>query len=604
MSAHDPFIRPPYEWLIGLSWGIASLVSIYAWYILPGSASMLIPAFFYGALGVLGVIRGRSLIGRGAGSTALSKITVKKLLRHMAENPDGMWFGWGFEWMPHHTQRAIDFMMARKGHHDGGGPGQLWIHGLNQGAEKQIAIPFKSLEGHTFMVGTTGSGKTRAYEIMVAQAIHRGDTVIMIDPKGDKDLMERMKRECARAGRAEKFIFFHPAFPSTSIRLDPMRNFVRTTELASRLAALLPTDGTAATFTAFSFRAINLIAQGLVETGVKPTLKKLRYYIEGGPEKLLVRAVESHCGKVNPNWRADAEPFYVLARKQKLTPMETITQADMLAPIVFYRQTYSGTALGSEGVDGLINLVEHNRLHFSKMIATLIPLLNMLTSGSLGSMLSPDEDDVGDMRHIFESNQIISGKFVFYMGLDALSDAMVAGAMGSIVLSDFASVAGRIYNRGIDAGRISMFVDEAAEVVNVPFIQILNKARGAGFQVVMATQTVPDITARTGDESRARQILGNCNNLICLRIKDGETQKFVVETFGKTYIQTVSQNIGNSANSADNITHYQGSQGQSLMVSETDLFPQHLLGQLPNFHYVASISGGRIIKGRLPVFSD
>ena len=89
-----------------------------------------------------------------------------------------------------------------------------------------------------------------------------------------------------------------------------------------------------------------------------------------------------------------------------------------------------------------------------------------------------------------------------------------------------------------------------------------------------------------------------------MRIKDGETQKFVVETFGKTYIQTVSQNIGNSANSADNITHYQGSQGQSLMVSETDLFPQHLLGQLPNFHYVASISGGRIIKGRLPVFSD
>ena len=40
--------------------------------------------------------------------------------------------------------------------------------------------------------------------------------------------------------------------------------------------------------------------------------------------------------------------------------------------------------------------------------------------------------------------------------------------------------------------------------------------------------------------------------------------------------------------------------GHWAMVSETDLFPQHLLGQLPNFHYVASISGGRIIKGRLP----
>ena len=605
MSAHDPFIRPPYEWLIALSWGIASLASIYAWYVLPGSRSMLTPALFYAAFSIHGLFRGRSLIGRGMGSVALSKITVKELMGYMKKDAGGMWFGWGFDWTPQHTQKAIDYMMSgKKRQPQKGGPGQPWIHGLNQGVENKVIIPFPSLEGHTFMVGTTGSGKTRAYEIMVAQAIHRGDTVIMIDPKGDKELMQRMKMECERAGRGEKFISFHPAFPATSIRLDPMRNFTRTTELASRIAALLPTEGAAATFTAFSFRAINLIAQGLVETGVRPTLRKLRYHVEGGPDKLLVRAVESHCAKVNPNWRADAEPYYELARKNKLPPMETVTKADMLAPIVFYRQTYSGTALGSEGVDGLINLVEHNRLHFSKMIATLIPVLNMLTSGSLGSMLSPDEDDVSDMRPIFETNMIINGKFVFYMGLDALSDSMVAGAMGSIVLSDFASVAGSIYNRGIKAGRISMFVDEAAEVVNVPFIQMLNKSRGAGFQIVMATQTVPDVTARTGDESKARQILGNCNNLICLRIKDGETQKFVIETFGKTFIQTVGQNMGSSANSADNVTHFQGSQGQSLTFSETDLFPQHLLGQLPNFHYIASISGGRLVKGRFPVLSD
>jgi conjugal transfer pilus assembly protein TraD len=89
-----------------------------------------------------------------------------------------------------------------------------------------------------------------------------------------------------------------------------------------------------------------------------------------------------------------------------------------------------------------------------------------------------------------------------------------------------------------------------------------------------------------------------------LRIKDGETQKFVIETFGKTYIQTIGQNMGSSANSADNVTHFQGSQGQSLTLSETDLFPQHLLGQLPNFHFIAAISGGRLVKGRFPVLSD
>lgn len=37
------------------------------------------------------------------------------------------------------------------------------------------------------------------------------------------------------------------------------------------------------------------------------------------------------------------------------------------------------------------SLVEHNRMHFSKMIVSLIRILNILTSGDLGDLLSPDE---------------------------------------------------------------------------------------------------------------------------------------------------------------------------------------------------------------------
>ena len=119
----------------------------------------------------------------------------------------------------------------------------------------------------------------------------------------------------------------------------------------------------------------------------------------------------------------------------------------------------------------------------------------------------------------------------------------------------------------------------------------------------MATQTLPDIVARLGDEARARQVVGNCNNLITLRIKDGETQKFVVEAFGQTFIRTVEQNISSGVNSSENIVHYSGNNGQRLSYAEHELFPQHLLGHLPNFHYIASIAGGRVVKGRLPIIT-
>jgi conjugal transfer pilus assembly protein TraD len=235
------------------------------------------------------------------------------------------------------------------------------------------------------------------------------------------------------------------------------------------------------------------------------------------------------------------------------------------------------------------------------MIASLIPILNMLTSGEMGGLLSPNGDDIDDTRPIYDSSMILKGKHVLYVALDSLSDSMVASAIGSLLLSDFATAAGRIYNSNISHGRITLFVDEAAEVVNMPFIQLLNKGRGAGFNIVMATQTMPDLTSRLGDEAKARMVLGNVNNLISLRIKDGETQKYVCESFGKTFIKSVNETIGSSGSTTDNIAHFSGSRTQTIGYTEYDLFPQQLLGQLPNFHYIAAIAGGRVIKGRLPI---
>ncbi len=601
---YDPYIRKPYELYIAAAWFVAAATSFAGYILLPGGNSMMIPWLCFGFLALQSAVKGLDLVGRGKLGEMLTFITVGKLLEWV--KPEKMWFGWGFDWTPIHTQRAVDYMLSgTQINHDQEHPGSPWIHGLNLGKEKDVFVPLKSLEGHTIMFGTTGAGKTRAYEVMVTQAIHRGDTVIMIDPKGDKELRDRMELECARAGRDDAFLFFHPAFPGSSIRLDPMRNFTRTTEIASRIAALLPSQtGGSDAFTAFAFRALNLVAQGLLETGKRPSIKQLRYYIEGGAESLLVAAIEAHADRVEPGWKEEsAEPFFIRAKAGKAKKMETITNPDWLATIEWYRTTMSNGPKGSEGIDGLLSLVEHNRMHFSKMIASLIPVLNMLTSGELGELLSPNEDDMSDSRPIFDTSTIISGKHVLYVGLDSLSDSIVSSAIGSIVLADFASVAGMIYNSGNKPGRISMFVDEAAEVVNLPFIQILNKGRGAGFQVVMATQTLPDIVARLGDEARARQVVGNCNNLITLRIKDGDTQQFVVETFGQTYIKTVQQSMSSGVNSAENIINYSGNSGQSLTFGEHDLFPQHLLGHLPNFHYIASIAGGRVIKGRLPIIT-
>ena len=119
--------------------------------------------------------------------------------------------------------------------------GATWIHGLG-GRDQDLRVPLEHIEGHLLIVGTTGAGKTRAFDLLVTQAVLRDEAVVIIDPKGDQDLRRTAERACALAGRPQRFVYFHPAFPAESVRIDPLHSFSRATELASRVAALIPSE--------------------------------------------------------------------------------------------------------------------------------------------------------------------------------------------------------------------------------------------------------------------------------------------------------------------------------------------------------------------------
>ena len=125
-----------------------------------------------------------------------------------------------------------------------------------------------------------------------------------------------------------------------------------------------------------------------------------------------------------------------------------------------------------------------------------------------------------------------------------------------------------------------MFVDEAAEVVNDPFIQLLNKGRGARLRLIVATQTFADFAARTGSEAKARQVLGNINNLIVLRALDAETQTYVTDSLPKTTVRSLMTTQGSNSSGTDPLL-FTGNVSERLSEEEADLFPPALLGHLP-----------------------
>lgn len=519
-------------------------------------------------------------------------IEVPELLRiaRRASLQDAVWLGSGFHWTDIEASRmhaligrGVAAQMGKEILHK---DGAYWLHGLAK--EEDAYADLSNLVGHTLIVGTTRVGKTRLFDLLIAQAICRGEPVIIIDPKGDHGLAHNARKVCEALGQSDRFIYFHPAHPEKSACIDPLRNWNRKTELASRIAALIPSETGADPFTAFGWKVLNDIVNGLIATGVRPNMVQLRRYIEGGPEDLLLKALRLHFKHNVQDWESRVSSFVKQYKGNQL-----------LAYITFYKEIVIHDAQNVD-LDGLISTYEHNRDHFQKMVASLIPILSMLTSDPLTDLLSPDFE-AGHERVVTDMARAIRADKVLYVGLDSLADATVGSAIGSVLLADLAAVAGDRYNYGIDTIKpVNLFIDEAAEVINQPTIQLMNKGGGALFRVTIATQTFADFASRLGDENKARQVLANTNNKIALRILDAETQQYIADGIPKIKARTLMIRYGHNVDS--NIHDaYSASYQEQAAEEEADLIPPAILSELPPLHFFARLSGGKTIKGRLPI---
>lgn len=609
--------RPAYEAWAAAAWLFGLLYFVY----ITGSRTAFTPLTL--ALAALAlamvVLRTRQALGvltvRASLSGRAMQVITTRRLGQLTPKGDQVFLGFGFEWQPLHSQRLyelakIDYkaialpprLLSVLGYTVDPQPdseiGMPFIHGVEP-KEQPLYRPLQNFEGGTLLVGTTQAGKGVALATLLTQAIKRGDVVVFIDPKNSRRLKRVVQRACEDYRQPDTFLEFHPAFPEVGVRLDFTFNWQKPTEIASRLQSIMPADKDG-TFSAFGWDAVNVVVQGLVSLEDRPNLVKLIKYVAGGVEPVLEASLTHFFDRVLPRgWRDSVEIRKLLqeaSRGQLRRPSE-VTSPQLIAYVTYYEQHVPQNQ-HERVIDDQIRVFRHNREHYQKITASLLPILSMLTSGDLGRSLSPDPFDLDDTRPIMNFEKIERGRHVLYMCLDSLPDPSVASAIGALALADMAARAGMRYNLDIK-GRITLVVDEVSNVINKPLIEILNKGAEGGIHSICAMQTLADLANRLGSEDAARMALGNLNNLFALRTKDRPTQDFVVETFGKTGIHTmrVGRNLGADTHLGD------WSSGQSVQITDAmeERIPADMLGKLPNLQYFAQVSGGRLIKGRFPI---
>ena len=407
--------RRAYECYAGIGW-LAAMVffaTVGATQQLPRPLALPLAVLCF-AMGLLRVAQAlrtlvlrASLCGRG-----IQVITTTELER-WCRKPDQVFLGFGFEWRPVHSQRLyelakIDYreftvsprLLTLLGYQSKPQPdaeiGLPYIHGVEP---KEVALhrPLQNFEGGTLLVGTTQSGKGVALASLITQAVRRGDVVIVIDPKNSRRLKRVTQRACEDWRETDTFLEFHPAFPEAGVRLDFTFNWQKPTEIASRIQSIMPPD-TAGAFSAFGWDAVNVVVQGLVELEERPNLVKLTKYIEGGIEPVLEGTLRRYYERLlGAGWRELPEMKKLLndAHRGNIKRPSEAASADLLAFVAYYEH-FVAQSQRNKVLDAQVRTFRHNREHYQKITANLLPVLSMLTSGDLGRSLSPEPFDADD----------------------------------------------------------------------------------------------------------------------------------------------------------------------------------------------------------------
>jgi conjugative coupling factor TraD (TOL family) len=485
------------------------------------------------------------------------------------------------------------------------------LHGIEP-HEVDVSLPLRERVGHSLILGTTRVGKTRLAELFITQDIRRKtrgefEVCIVFDPKGDADLLKRIYVEAKRAGREREFYLFHLGWPDISARYNAVGRFGRITEVATRIAGQLSNEGNSAAFREFAWRFVNIIARALVELGRRPDYLLIQRHVIN-IDALFVEYAQHFFAKAEPKaWDVIVEleskvndksiPRHMVGRERRVVAIEQyLSHARVYDPVL----------------DGLRSAVRYDRTYFDKIVASLLPLLEKLTTGKIARLLSPDYSDLHDPRPVFDWLQVIRQRAIVYVGLDALADPECAAAVGNSMFSDLVSVAGHIYKFGIDDGLpgahvdarvpINVHADEFAELMGDEFIPMVNKGGGAGLQVTAYTQTLSDIEARIGSRAKAHQVVGNFNNLIMLRVRETSTAELLTRQLPKVEVYTTSIMSG-ATDSSDPRAHAAFTSSTQDRVTTTTvplIEPAHVVA-LPKGQAFALLEGGQLWKVRMPL---
>ncbi len=501
------------------------------------------------------------------------------------KKPSETFLGLGFLWTPAHAERLTQCLSQGTGAPEDVQTkfgGNTLIHGLGILGEDPIFVDDAKRCHHALVMGSPGCGKTRFLELLLRQLVEKGDTVVIVDPKGDTRLMNVVEQACRDTGRLDQFRLVALPWPKSSVAYNPLTNFGTPSEIADRLIGILPpSSGDGEAFRGFQWGATKAVVQAIYLASLPITIARV---LEG---------------------LRDMAPLAVAMAKRRLPEIASDDVAQLASK--YEAAVAQGAMPRSTELDDLLSYLKLNPDYYQKMVASFIPQLERLSAGPKREVLSPEPE--ATKREILTWAGIDNQKLVVYFYLGSLHGEESANAVGKMLLLDFQAYVAKRYSYGGAArnGQLSFFIDEAHHMVSKAFMNILAEARGANVSMVLASQTTAQFELSFGSRAAVDEVL--TMNFAYIQFQSRNHHE--ADTFSKLAGERLMRVVGESfryepsffSSGLSNVDDFRAQYTQSLQYKDAPLIPPWAIAQLPTFHYFARV-GGRIYKGRIPLLED
>lgn len=370
---------------------------------------------------------------------------------------------------------------------------------INLDGKAPVLVPHKMLNKHVCLVGTTGSGKTNTLYLFIINALYNRKPVIYIDGKGDFSNIGRFKRfaKNAEVVTMDGQTGYNPFSSGTPTELtDKIISMFDWSEEHYKLGA--------ARFIQLLLRYFELckIDKNLVNIIKYCDLKAVKnHYVSqntgaigaGGPAPGLNNLVP------DPNGAA-----FSLANIGKNAVGDNLTPA---------------TGILSAEADEILSAFENID---SKAISGIQSRLASLAEGDLRGLFTN--------KYSVDLNKIIENGQSVLFSLDSLRYPEQSRALGRLIVNDLKACVSAHQRRG--GGAVGVFIDEFNVFASHEIVDVINKSRSAGFEAVLSFQSLSDIDKLDSGEALRRQIIQNCNTLICQLQNDSYDAEELSGLFG------------------------------------------------------------------------